>query len=180
MKSFLANVGPDSSQRHQSRLGSMPAAVWLQVKDSRVAALIQKIDWLMVIIDMDGWECTAGCKVQVQWERVMRRLIMMEGDVAEGSTPLKDLFDHLSQGQTRISFAQFKVLYRCCFVLPGQSMQHVHRWKAQHSMYGLNAACLPMFDGTKACLTNVRLFMLVSVFAIENQACSLWAPEHRH
>lgn len=51
-----------------------------------------------------------GCNVQVQWERVMRRLIMMEGDVQPGSTPLKDLFDQLSQGQSRVTFAQVKVL----------------------------------------------------------------------
>ncbi|KAL3161084.1 hypothetical protein ABBQ38_009466 [Trebouxia sp. C0009 RCD-2024] len=45
---------------------------------------------------------------QVQWERVMRRLIIMEGDVEEGSTPLKDLFDQVSQGQTKVNFAQVK------------------------------------------------------------------------
>lgn len=54
-----------------------------------------------------------SCIVQVQWERVMRRLIIMEGDVEEGSTPLKDLFDQVSQGQTKVNFAQVKVLLPC-------------------------------------------------------------------
>ena len=40
----------------------------------------------------------------------MRRLIMMEGDVEEGSTPLKDLFDQTAQGQTKVTIAQVKVL----------------------------------------------------------------------
>lgn len=44
----------------------------------------------------------------------MRRLIIMEGDVEQGSTPLKDLFDQVSQGQTKINFAQVKVLLPCC------------------------------------------------------------------
>ena len=40
----------------------------------------------------------------------MRQLIMMEGDVQPSSTPLKDLFNQLSQGQSRVTFAQVKVL----------------------------------------------------------------------
>ena len=74
----------------------------------------------------------AGCQVQVQWERVMRRLIMMEGDVEEGSTPLKDLFDQLSQGQSKVTFAQVKVLYPCCLRLPGQSMHYLRTPRSQH------------------------------------------------
>lgn len=35
---------------------------------------------------------------------------MMEGDVEEGSTPLKDLFDQTAQGQTKVTIAQVKVL----------------------------------------------------------------------
>ena len=52
---------------------------------------------------------------------------MMEGDVGEGSTPLKDLFDQLSQGQSKVTFGQVKVLCPCCLRLPGQSMHHLHR-----------------------------------------------------
>ena len=67
---------------------------------------------------------------------------MMEGDVEEGSTPLKDLFDHLSQGQSKITFAQFKVLYPCCFCLPWQSMHHLGGWRAQRCICALNACLL--------------------------------------
>lgn len=58
-----------------------------------------------------------SCVVQVQWERVMRRLIIMEGDVEVGSTPLKDLFDQVSQGQTKVNFAQVKVRPPCCLYI---------------------------------------------------------------
>ena len=40
----------------------------------------------------------------------MRRLIVAEADVQEGSTPLKDLFDQIASGQSKISIAQLKVL----------------------------------------------------------------------
>ena len=39
----------------------------------------------------------------------MRRVIMMEGDVGEDSTPLLDTFQEIAQGQTKITVAQVKV-----------------------------------------------------------------------
>ena len=47
--------------------------------------------------------------VQVQWDRTMRRVIMMEADVSEGSTPLLDTFADIAQGQSKITIAQVKV-----------------------------------------------------------------------
>ena len=98
---------------------------------------------------------------------------MMEGDVGEGSTPLKDLFDQLSQGQSKVTFGQVKVLCPCCLRLPGQSMHHLHRLRAQHSIQGLKVACSPTFFGPQACLASVRLHMLASVSALRCQARSL-------
>ena len=39
----------------------------------------------------------------------MRRVIIIEADVAEGSTPLLDTFNQISQGQSKITLAQVKV-----------------------------------------------------------------------
>ena len=39
----------------------------------------------------------------------MRRVMMMEGDVGPGSTPLLDTFGQIARGQSRISIAQVKV-----------------------------------------------------------------------
>lgn len=39
----------------------------------------------------------------------MRRVMVIEADVQDGSTPLKDLFDQIASGQTKITFAQLKV-----------------------------------------------------------------------
>ena len=47
--------------------------------------------------------------VQVQWDRTMRRVIMMEADVSDGSTPLLDTFDDIAEGQSKITIAQVKV-----------------------------------------------------------------------
>ncbi len=47
--------------------------------------------------------------VQVQWDRTMRRVIMMEADVGDGSTPLLDTFDDIAEGQSKITIAQVKV-----------------------------------------------------------------------
>lgn len=47
--------------------------------------------------------------VQVQWERTMRRVIMMEADVSDGSTPLLDTFADIAAGQSKITIAQVKV-----------------------------------------------------------------------
>ena len=40
---------------------------------------------------------------------MMRRVIIIEADVAEGSTPLLDTFNQISQGQSKITIAQVKV-----------------------------------------------------------------------
>ncbi len=48
-------------------------------------------------------------RVQVQWDRTMRRVIMMEADVGDGSTPLLDTFDDIAEGQSKITIAQVKV-----------------------------------------------------------------------
>ena len=47
--------------------------------------------------------------VQVQWDRTMRRVIMMEADVSNGSTPLLDTFDDIAEGQSKVTIAQVKV-----------------------------------------------------------------------
>jgi len=39
----------------------------------------------------------------------MRRVIMMEADVTDGSTPLLDTFDDIAEGQSKITIAQVKV-----------------------------------------------------------------------
>ncbi len=61
----------------------------------------------------DDLELLEGASIkpdwQVQWERTMRRVIMMEADVGEDSTPLLDTFDQIAQGQSKITVAQVKV-----------------------------------------------------------------------
>lgn len=52
--------------------------------------------------------------VQVLWDRNMRRVMVTEADVQEGSTPLRDLFDQIASGQTKITFAQLKVQHCWC------------------------------------------------------------------
>jgi len=47
--------------------------------------------------------------VQVQWDRTMRRVIMMEADVSDGSTPLLDTFADIAEGQNKVTIAQVKV-----------------------------------------------------------------------
>ena len=47
--------------------------------------------------------------VQVQWDRTMRRVIMMEADVSDGSTPLLDTFADIAEGQNKVTVAQVKV-----------------------------------------------------------------------
>ena len=86
--------------------------------------------------------------MQVQWDRNMRRLIVAEADVQEGSTPLKDLFDQIASGQSKIGIGQLKVkalpslpapLFRrgrrgCCMLLtPRGGRAHViiqHRFSS--------------------------------------------------
>ena len=39
----------------------------------------------------------------------MRRVIMMEADISDDSTPLLDTFDDIAEGQSKITIAQVKV-----------------------------------------------------------------------
>ena len=39
----------------------------------------------------------------------MRRVIMMEADVSNDSTPLLDTFDDIAEGQSKVTIAQVKV-----------------------------------------------------------------------
>ena len=55
--------------------------------------------------------------VQVQWDRNMRRVMVIEADVQEGSTPLRDLFDQIASWQTKITFAQLKVQHCLCQIV---------------------------------------------------------------
>ena len=73
----------------------------------------------------------------------MRRLIIMEGDVEEGSAPLKDLFDQVSQGQTKVNFAQVKVLLPWYFC----------------SISNTIPMSLPSADKPKACLHSVMPYL---------------------
>ena len=50
----------------------------------------------------------------------MRRVIIMEADVGEGSTPLLDTFDQISQGQSKITIAQVKVCSTHVHLVTGQ------------------------------------------------------------
>ncbi|KAL0041640.1 hypothetical protein WJX79_010316 [Trebouxia sp. C0005] len=60
----------------------------------------------------DDLELLEGASIkpdwQVQWERTMRRVIMMEADVSDGSTPLLDTFADIAAGQSKITIAQVK------------------------------------------------------------------------
>ncbi|KAL0042382.1 hypothetical protein WJX77_010805 [Trebouxia sp. C0004] len=60
----------------------------------------------------DDLELLEGASIkpdwQVQWDRTMRRVIMMEADVRDGSTPLLDTFADIAEGQSKVTIAQVK------------------------------------------------------------------------
>lgn len=64
--------------------------------------------------------------------------MVIEADVQEGSTPLRDLFDQIASGQSKITFAQLKVcicsqsLAWCtCFCM---ICANDHHWRATFSL----------------------------------------------
>ena len=83
---------------------------------------------------------------------------MMEGDVQPGSTPLKDLFDQLSQGQSRVTFAQVKVL--SCLLLAGLCLPGMHHF-ADHAWHRMKGFDSNRVEGPDACLAVARLCELV-------------------